>query len=321
MTDTPSLQPPQIKCIKKQLNDHFELVDLREINWLLGIHIQHDPTSHTISLSQQAYIDHIVDRIGLGDTRPIATPLEPGIDLSFDSPAISPECLNRSEILHYREAIGSLMYAAISTRPDISFAVSTLSHFMEAPRSTHWKAILQVFKYLKGTRELRLVLGGNETTLRGYSDADWASHADRYSISGYAFFIGDGAVSWSSKKQPIVTLLSTESEYVALTHSAKEVIWLRKLISELLDHLSSPSKLNCDNQGAITLSKDSTYHMHTKHIDTRFHFIHQLVTLCFTTLVYCSTEDMVADIFTKSLARVKLVKFRDLLGLSSPVSA
>jgi hypothetical protein len=138
---------------------------------------------------------------------------------------------------------------------------------------------------------------------------------DRHSISGYAFYIGNGAVSWSSKKQPIVTLSSTESEYVALTHAAKELIWLRKLITEIIQPILSPSSLLCDNQGAISLSKDATFHARTKHIDTRFHFIRQTVDLQITSLTYCPTDDMVADIFTKSLARPKLEKFRHLLGL------
>lgn len=98
--------------------------------------------------------------------------MEPGVDLNYDSPAVSAKCLTDLEISRYREAIGSLMYAAIATCPDIAFAVSTLTRFMHAPRTTHWKAVQRVFKYLKGTRNLRLVLGGNDPTLIGYSDAD-----------------------------------------------------------------------------------------------------------------------------------------------------
>ena len=214
------------------------------------------------------------------------------------------------------------MYVCIGSRPDISYTVTTLSHFVESPRTTHLLAMRRVFKYLKGTRDLRLVLGGNNLDLVGYSDADWASQMDRHSISGYAFYLGNGAISWSSKKQPIITLSSTESEYVALTHAAKELIWLRKLVMEIIQPiLSSPSTLFCNNQGAITLSKDATFHARTKHIDTCFHFIRQTIYSKISTLIYCPTDDMVADIFTKSLARPKLEKFRHLLGLRYQRSA
>jgi hypothetical protein len=290
-------------------------VDLGEISWLLGISIIRDLDACTISLGQQAYIDHILERMKLTDAKPISTPLEPGIDLSYDSNAVSPQVLSLTEKAEYREGIGPLSYVCTGSRPDLAYPVSTLSRFMESPRTTHLVAMRRVFKYLKATRNLRLVLGGDNCDLIGYSDADWASQMDRHSISGYAFYVGNGAVSWSSKKQPIITLSSTESEYVALTHASKELIWLRKLIHELVQPILSPSPLNCDNQGAISLSKDATFHARTKHIDTRFHFIRQIVNSKLTSLIYCPTDDMIADIFTKPLSRPKLEKFRRLLGL------
>jgi hypothetical protein len=307
--------------IQDQLEEDFELARLGKINWLLGIHIVRDHDTHTISLSQKAYIDQILDRFGLSNASPVVTPMEPGVDLSVDSPAVSPQLLNESEKSRYREAIGSLMYAMLATRPDLAFAVSTLSRFMETPHTTHWKAAQRVFQYLKGTRDLELVLGGDNSELIVYSDADWASQLHRHSISGFASFVGDGAVSWSSKKQPIVTLSSTESEYVALTHAAQEVIWLRKLLSELRNDPESATQLFCDNQGAISLAKDPTFHARTKHIDTKFHFVRQTVDLGHASVQYCPTHEMIADVFTKSLARPKLEKFRSSLGLKPPRSA
>ena len=173
----------------------------------------------------------------------------------------------------------------------------------------------QVFKYLKATQDLHLVLGGDNLNLMGYLDTDWASQMDCHSISGYAFYLGSGIISWSSKKQPIVTLSNTESEQVALTHAAKELLWLRKLVIEVIQPVLSSLVLFCDNQGAISLSKDTTFHAWTKHINTCFHFICQTINSKMAMLVYCSTNDMVADIFKKSLARPKLEKFCHLLGL------
>jgi hypothetical protein len=154
-------------------------------------------------------------------------------------------------------------------------------------------------------------LGGN-TTVAGFSDADWASQHHRHSISGFTYFVGLGTVSWSAKKQPIITLSSTEAEYVALTHAAKDIIWIHKILNEFsfLHSLSLPTILYCDNQGAIRLSKDATFHGRTKHIDVHFHFIRQTVSSNNIELIYIPTESMTADIFTKSLARVKFEKFR-----------
>jgi hypothetical protein len=158
--------------------------------------------------------------------------------------------------------IGSLMDITVMTWPDIAFAVSTLSQYLEVPWSTHMKAVTQVFHYLSGMKHIKLVLGGSHSTISGYSDADWASHLHCHSISGFVYFIGDGIVSWSCKKQPIITLSSTEAEYVTLTHSLKDILWIHKILSEFshIFDFSIPTTLFCDNQGAICLLKDSTFH-------------------------------------------------------------
>ena len=202
------------------------------------------------------------------------------------------------------------------TRPDIAYAVSMLSQFLETPRTTHLKATKRVLCYLSGTRHLKLVLGGN-STVAGFSDADWASHLHRHSISGFTYFVGLGAVSWSAKKQPIITLSSTEAEYVALTHAVKDIIWIHKLLKDLsfLHSLSLPTTFYCDNQGAIRLSTNATFHGRTKHIDVHFHFIRQTISSGHISLVYVPTGGMTADIFTKALDRVKFERFRTNLNV------
>ena len=158
-----------------------------------------------------------------------------------DSPS-SPSDIARMRKVPYREAIGSLMYAAVATRPDIAFAVSTLSRFLENPGEAHWQAVKRVFRYLAGTRNHVLTYGAEQYDLTGYTDADGASQEHRCAISGYAFLIDGGAVSWMSRKQELVTLSTVEAEYVAATHVAKECIWLRHLIGELF-----PSLITRDN--------------------------------------------------------------------------
>ena len=213
--------------------------------------------------------------------------------------------------------IRCLMYATVMTCPDIAFAMSTLSQFFKSPCTTHLQAICRVFRYLSGTKAFHLTLGGFDPTIIGYSDSDWASQNHRHSISGFAFFIGKGAVTCSSKKQPIITLSSTEAEYVGLTHSSKEIIWFHKLLTDFssIFKLDLPTILYCDNQGAICLSKDSTFHGRTKHIDVHFHFIQQTVSQNHISLLYCPMDDMIADALTKSLAHFKFEKFHSLLGV------
>lgn len=306
----------------KELNQHFELVDLGPVKWLLGFHLVRDPIRHTISMGQQAYITDIIARMGLQDSAPVLTPMEPNADYSYGNLALSSEVLSSRDQSIYRQGIGALMYASVGTRPDITFAVSTLSQFLEKPHKTHMKALHRVFKYLKGTRELRLVLGGNDEDAEplGYSDADWAGQLHRHSITGYEFFFGSSPISWRSKKQPVVALSSTESEYIALTDAAKELIWLRKLVDELQFYpLAEGTTLYCDNQGAITLTRDSTFHARTKHIDIRFHYIRQIVEARDARIIYCPTDEMVADMFTKPLGRVKLEKFREMSKLEAVI--
>ncbi len=173
--------------------------------------------------------------------------------------------------------LGALMYAALGTRPDIAYAVSTLSRFSTNPGPAHLNAVKRVFRYLAGTKSLWLTYGGvsdsDDGGLKGYADADGSMAEDRRAISGYAFIIDGGAVSWSSKRQEIVSLSTTESEYVAAAHGAKEALWLRQFIGQIFSPFTNPTTLFCDNQSAIALTKDHQYHARTKHIDIRFHFL------------------------------------------------
>jgi len=132
------------------------------------------------------------------------------------------------------------MYLAVATRPDIAFAVSTLLRFLDNPGDTHWEAVKRIFRYIAGTQSLQLTYGGERHNLLGYTDADGATQEHQCTISGYAFIIDGGAISWASKKQELITLSTAEAEYVAATHAAKEAIWLCKLIGELFPSILLP---------------------------------------------------------------------------------
>jgi hypothetical protein len=172
-----------------------------------------------------------------------------------------------------------------------------------------------VFRYLKGTQDLWMVYGGVECELTRWADADGSMVEDCCAVSGYAFLINGGAVSWSSKQQEIVSLSTTESEYVAATHAAKEAIWLRALISQLFPMVDSPTTLFSDNKSAIALTENLQYHARTKHIDIRYHFIRWIVENGIIRLVFCPTDDMIADTLTKALPSPKAKHFASELGL------
>ena len=208
------------------------------------------------------------------------------------------------------------MYAAIATWPDIAFHVTLLSCFSVNPGPAHWDAVKRIFKYLKGTRELRLTYGpSGNLDLKGFGDADGSMQEDRHAFSGNAFILYGGAVSWYSKQQEIVSLSTTESEYVAATHAAKEAIWFRKLMGELFFPVVGPTTLYCDNQSAIALTKDNQFHAQTKHIDIHYHFIRWVCQKGDIRLLYCPTADMVADALTKALPSLKVKHFANALGL------
>ena len=215
----------------------------------------------------------------------------------------------------YREAIGSLNYCAIATHPNIAFSVSLLAQFMENPGRMHWEGVKQIFRYLLGMKDWKLTYGITNNGLEGYTDADGSSQEHRHAISGYIFLINGGAISWSLKKQELVTLSTAKSEYIAATYAVKEALWLCQLINEVFQPLKELITMYSDSQSAITLTKDGSYHARTKHIDIWYHFIHFVVQEGSVKLIYCPTDEMTADILTKALPNTKVKHFANALGL------
>ena len=150
-----------------------------------------------------------------------------------------------------------------------------------------------------------------------YTDANYAQQADRHSISGYCLIFGAEAISWSSKKQNIVTLSSTEAEYVRHTNATKEILWIRNFWAKINGKLIfDPTLLRANNQGVIQLSNNNKFHACTKHIDVRYHFIHEALENKLLEIKYVPTDKKIVDIFTKPLSRLLFEKFREMLGLS-----
>ena len=266
-----------IEELKAGLHKHFEVTDLRELHWMLGIKVKHDHSGCMVHLSQRAYIDAILRCYHLSDLKPLSTPMDHQVRLSSDqAPASAAECAMMRDV-PYRKAVGALNWAALATRPDIAFAVATVARFAANPRPAHWEAMKWIFHYLSGTRDLWLMYGEANTPLEGYADADGSMAENCRTISGYAFLIDSGTISWSLKQQEIVSLSTTESEYVTVMHGGKEALWLRSLISEVFGNIKGPTTLFLDNQAAIALMRDNQYHPRTKHIDVHYHWIRWVV--------------------------------------------
>jgi hypothetical protein len=215
----------------------------------------------------------------------------------------------------YREAISSLIYASVTTQPDITYAVSTLSQFLDNPGNAHWEAVKRIFRYLSGTRSLELTFGSKHHDLVRYLDADSATQDHWHAISGHVFLINGRAISWSSRKQELVTLSTAKAEYVTTTHAAKEALWLRRLIHEIFPSLARPTPLHCDNQSVLKLIEDDNYRARTKHINICYHFIRQVAQTKVLELIYCPTDNMTTDILTKALPKWKVSYHISSLGL------
>jgi len=300
---------------KVEMNAKYKLTDLGPAHWLLGIKITRDLANNSICLSQEAYIESIITRFNFNDLKPTSIPINPSVPLSKSQSPSKLEDIAKMKNVPYHEAVGSLMYVAMGTRPDIAFATLTVAQFSDNPGWAHWKAVKRIFRYLLGTQKLELVYGGENRGLVGYVDADGASQEHRHTISGYVFLVDGGAVLWSSKKQELVTLSTTEAEYVAATHAAKEAVWLRRLLGELFKSVETPTTLFSDSKSAITLAHDGHYHARTKHINIRYHFIRYIIEAGTIKLVYCPTNDMTTDTLTKVLPSVKAKHFANALGL------
>ena len=228
------------------------MTDAGEIKTLLGVDIIRYRLNKKIYLSQEKYIRKILEKYNMSNCKPISTPMCSITKLTRS------ESKDTTQKLPYRELVGALMYLMIASRPDLAYTMSVLSRYLDCYNESHWKAIKRTLRYLSGTTNHFLTLGGNtaDPNIICFADADYGGDIDTgKSTSGYVCLLNDGTVSWFSKKQPTVACSTTEAEYISLWESAKHISWLRTLISELGYNQSNPTIINEDNQGCIALTK------------------------------------------------------------------
>jgi hypothetical protein len=232
------VDPPEENThFKAELCSKWDISDLGNISFILGIAIEHDHGSHSIGLNQTAFIDRLVSHFNLSEAHPIDTPMIQGLQICHPDKSIppDPELLEWIKHTPYHELIRSLNYIAVATQPDISFALGHLASILDCYHLEHWAAGLQELCYLKGTHFLHLVLGGMTTTaLLGFCDSDYVNCQDTScSITGYCFQLGSGVISWCSKKHNHTSDSSCYAEYITLHAGSQEVIFLHELLQGL----------------------------------------------------------------------------------------
>lgn len=293
---------------KQHMESKFEMSDLGLLHYFLGIEVQQSIDG--IFISQRKYAKDLLSRFGMLNSKPADTPMNFNEKLQQDDGA------EMADAKKFRSLVGGLNYLT-HTRPDIAYSVSLISRFMQQPSRNHFGAAKRVLRYIAGTMEYGIMYSKvPDLRLCGFTDSDWASSLDdRKSVSASVFTLGSGVITWSSKKQPMTALSSTEAEYVAATSAACQAIWLRRLLAEVNQEQEGATEIFCDNVAAISMSKNPAFHSRTKHIDIRHHFIRDLVAEGKITLEYCSTHEQVADILTKSLSKEKFCYFRSMMGV------
>ncbi|XP_060198335.1 secreted RxLR effector protein 161-like [Lycium barbarum] len=209
------------------------------------------------------------------------------------------------ESIPYSSIVGSLMYAQTCTRPDISFAVGMLGRYQSNPGIDHWKDAKKVLRYLKGTKDYMLMYRrSNSLEVIGYSDSDHGGCVDtRKSTFGYLFLLAEGAISWKSAKQSVIATSTMEAEFVACFEATIHALWLRNFISGLgvVDTITKPLKIYCDNTAAIFFSKNDKYSKGAKHMELKYFTVKDEVQKQRVSLEHIRTDLMIADPLTKGL--------------------
>jgi Reverse transcriptase (RNA-dependent DNA polymerase) len=299
------------------LEARYTMSALGELKWFLGIHVLRDRSKRFIWLSQQAYVEKIAGQYNI-DLKKIDTPMASDQDLRlFDGVA------TKRSIIQYQKKTGSALFAAITTRPDVAFAVSRLTQFNHNPSEDHHKAIDRVIQYLYSTRDRAIRFGDGAPGVQAFicaSDASFADNAaDRKSSQGYIMKLFGGPIAWRANKQDTVTTSSTEAELLALSQTAKEAIYTRRLLEAMKLNFGEDERLSikCDNLQTLRLIREPQAKLITKlrHVDIHNHWLRQEFAQGRVNFEWISTKEMIADGLTKALPRQRFEVFVRLIGL------
>ena len=301
---------------KKAFGERFKVKDLGDLEFFVGIRIGRDRPSRSLFLDQSSYLERVLVRFGMETSKSVLTPTA-DFALSCDmAPSTDAQVADMADV-PYRSAVGSLLYAAVCTRPDIAFATRCVSQYMQNPGLDHWGAVKRILRYLQGTLHLKLTYSFGASSqgigaLHGFCDADFGGDIDsRRSTTGYAMLFGPALVAWSSRLQPTVAQSSTEAEYMALSECVNEVTWLRNLYTDLHHPQQGPTVIFEDNQGAIKIASNHLLSRRSKHIDIKHHLIREHIAAGAVKVSYVRTASQKADCLTKGVPTAVLTAFID----------
>jgi hypothetical protein len=284
---------------KDNFEKRFNMKKSLPLDWYLGMKFTR-LTDGSYTMDQISYLTQKLKEfdafIGPGS---VSSPLPYNYQKLLEESEKTPT--SASKTFPYREMVGSLMYAMVSTRFDIAFAVSLVSRYLSKPNYIHCALVSHIYRYLRGNLNLKLMFkAGNNRLLEGYVDAAYANQSDYKSTSGFIFTLGGTPISWYSKRQSVVALSSAEAEYLAATEAAKDGIWLKQLLRDLQSPQTTVT-LHEDNQACIALAKNPQFHSRTKHIQVPFHYIRDQIANQEFIMKYIPSKSQLADLTTKGL--------------------
>ena len=310
-----------LREVKQFLSKNFEMKDMGEASYVIGIKIHRDRYRGILGLSQEAYINRVLERFHMKDCSPSVAPIVKGDKLNLSQCPKNDFEREQMKNIPYASAVGSLMYAQVCTRPDIAYSVGMLGRFQSNPGIDHWKAAKKVMRYLQGTKDYKLMFKRTDNLeVVGYSDSDFAGCTDsRKSTSGYVFMFAGGAVSWRSNKQTLTATSTMEAEFVSCFEATSHGVWLKSFISGLrvVDSIARPLKMFCDNSAAVFMAKNNKSGSRSKHIDIKYLAIRERVKENKVVIQHISTELMIADPMTKGLPPHKFKDHVENMGLGS----
>ncbi|CAM8963152.1 unnamed protein product [Rhodiola kirilowii] len=299
-----------IQEIKAFIHEKFKIKDLGNLKYFLGIEVARSKDG--IFINQRKYVLDILEDHNYTDSKPAKTPLDIKNSLSLSTASVL------SDPTIYRKLVGKLIYLTV-TRPDLAFAVHTLSQFMANRTKDHLRAAHRLLRYIKSAPAQGIFFSASSNLyLRGFCDADWAScPLTRRSVTGYCMLLGTSVISWKTRKQIVVSRSSAESEYRSMAAACSEIAWLIRLLADMNVPITNPVPLYCDNQSAIHLARNPVFHERTKHVKIDCHFVRQFVNSQTITPTAIPTAEQPADLFTKALSHDHLLYLSSKLGVSN----
>ncbi|CAI7738317.1 unnamed protein product [Closterium sp. NIES-54] len=316
-----------VKEVMLKLQDKFKCKALGDVSFYLGLHIERDVEKRCMRVHQRKYLEALAATFGQSEGH-VATPFPSGFKC-VKGP--EEESVGEEERRRFHSLVGSLMYAAVNTRPDVAFATKQLARVVQCPNEEQVAAGMRVAKYLGQTATVGLQYSAaaqrrqkgadgvepGRLFLTAFSDASYASEPeDMTSVGGFICCVGGGRTAWESKKQVDQALSSVESEYMALFCAVREIVWQRCLLAEMGEEQQGPTPLYCDSQGAIALAKNPVLHGLTKHMRVKWHWTRSMVAASEVELHYVKTTRQPAHMMTKRLVELQHWKCCELAGMA-----